>query len=95
MHNFRSIASLRPNPRRKSRQEYYKANAEKINSKNSARYKQQALAEREIPDGFASPAPKLPPVPKVAARLQKQAEREAKQKAKAQAKLLSRGRGRG
>ena len=76
MHKFHSIASLRPNPRRKSRQEYYKANAEKIKPKNSARYKQQALAEREIPDGFASPAPKLPPVPKVAARLQKPSKKQ-------------------
>ena len=70
-----------------------KKNTEKIIFQNSAKHIQQAaLAEREIPDGLASPAPKLPPVPKVAARLQKQAEREAKQKAQTQAKLLSRGR---
>ena len=95
MHKFRSIASLRPNPRRESRKKYYEKNAEKLNSANSAIYKQQELAKREIPDGLASPAPKLPPVPKVAARQKKKAEREAKRKAKEQAKLLSRGRGRG
>ena len=72
-------------------QKCYKKSNEKIVSQNSARYKQQALAEPEIPDGLASPAPTLPPVPKVAARLQKQDEGEAKQKAKAHAKLLSRG----
>ena len=66
----------------------------KIISSNSARYKQQALAEREIPDCLDSPASTMPPVPKVATRLQKQAERVAKQWAKAKPKLLSRGRGR-
>ena len=93
MHKFRSIASLRPNSRRESQQKYFQKHAVKITSYNSARYKQQVLAEREIPDGLASPAPKLPPVPKVAARMKKQAEREAKKKAKEEAKLLSRGRG--
>ena len=68
-----------------------KKNNEKIVSQNSATYKQQALAEPEIPDGLASPALTLPPVLKVAARLQKQDEREAKQKAKAHTKFLSRG----
>ena len=74
---------------------YYQDNTEKINSANSARYKQKALVEREIPDGLSSPAPTLPPVPKVAACQKKKAERKAKKKAKEQEKLLSQGRGRG
>ena len=93
MHKFRSIASLRPNSRRESQQKYFQKHAVKITSYNSARYKQQVLAEREIPDGLASPAPKFPPVPKVAVRMKKQAEREAKRKANEEATILSRGRG--
>ena len=56
-----------------------------MKAENSARYKNKVLAEREIPDGLASPAPKLPPVPKVARRQQRQAEKETKKK-KAKAK---------
>ena len=59
---------------------YYKKNAAKMKAENSARYKKKVLAEREIPDGLASPAPKLPPVPKVARRHQRQAEKETKKK---------------
>ena len=64
---------------------YYKKNAAKMKAENSARYKKKVLAEREIPDGLASPAPKFPPVPKVARRQQRQAEKETKKK-KAKAK---------
>ena len=64
---------------------HYKKNAAKMKAENSARYKKKVLAEREIPDGLASPAPKLPPVPKVARRQQRQAEKETKKK-KAKAK---------
>ena len=46
-----------------------KKNTEKIIFQHFARFKKQALAEREIPDDLASPAPTSPPVPKVAARL--------------------------
>ena len=64
---------------------HYKKNAANMKAENSARYKKKVLAEREIPDGLASPAPKLPPVPKVARRQQRQAEKETKKK-KAKAK---------
>ena len=43
---------------------------------NSARYRKQSLAKREIPDGLASPAPTLPPVRKA----KRKAEKEAKKR---------------
>ena len=76
---------------------YYKKNAAKMKAENSARYKKKVLAEREIPDGLASPAPKFPPVPKVARRQQRQAEKETKKKkAKAKPRIvysISKGKG--
>ena len=50
---------------------------------NSARYRKQSLAKREIPDGLASPAPMLPPISKVKWK----AEREAEKKAKAEVEI--------
>ena len=81
---------------------HYKKNAAKMKAENSARYKKKVLAEREIPDGLASPAPKLPPVPKVARRQQRQAEKETnltkKKKAKAKPMIvysIPKGKGKG
>ena len=62
MYKFRTIAFLQPNPRRLTRQKYYKKNAAKMCAVNAARYREQAIAEREIPDGLASIAPILFPV---------------------------------
>ena len=53
-------------------------------AKNSARYKNQAIAQREIPDGLASPAPSLPAVPQV----QRKAERE-REKSKSGCEIAS------
>ena len=92
MHKFRSIASLQPNPRRLSKQNYYKKNAAKMKAENSARYRKKATAEREIPDGLASPAyiasgpesRKTPTTPSW-----KEAKKKAQAKAKAQANSKS------
>ena len=43
-------------------------------AENSARYRKQADAEREIPDGLASPAPLLPPVSKAQWKAEKERE---------------------
>ena len=45
---------------------------------NSARYRTQSLANREIPEGLASPAPIMPPVPKVKRKAGKEAEKREK-----------------
>ena len=45
---------------------------------NSARYRDQSLAKREIPEGLASPAPTLPPVPKAKWKAKKEAEKREK-----------------
>ena len=59
-----------------------------MSANNSARYtkNQQAIAEREIPDGLASPAPTLPPVPKAQRKAEKAMEKKAKADAKSRAK---------
>ena len=69
-------------------QMYYKKNVAKMKAENFARYKNKMLAEREIPDGLVSPAPKLPPVPKVARRHQRKAEKETKKKKRKQSREL-------
>ena len=45
---------------------------------NSARYRKQSLAKREIPDGLAYLAPILPPVPKAKRKAEKEAEKREK-----------------
>ena len=45
---------------------------------NSARYRKQSLAKREIPDGLASPASILPPVPKAKRKAEKEVEKREK-----------------
>ena len=88
MHNFRSIAALQPNPRRLTRQKYYQKNAARMIAQNSVRYRNQAVAQREIPDGLASPAPSLPPVPKAQRKAEKERETKAKADAKSRAKKV-------
>ena len=48
---------------------------------NSARYRKQAIAERKIPDGLASPAPMLPLISKVKWKAEREAEKEVKAEA--------------
>ena len=45
---------------------------------NSARYRKQSLAKREIPGGLAYPASILPPVPKAKRKAEKEAEKREK-----------------
>ena len=75
MYKFRSIAALQPNPRRLTREKYYQKNATRMIVENSARYRNQAVAQREIPHGLASPAPSLPPVPKRQRKAEKETEK--------------------
>ena len=88
MYKFRSIAALQPNPRRLTRQKYYQKNAARMIAQNSVRYRNQAVAQREIPDGLASPAPSLPPVPKAQRKAEKERETKAKADVKSRAKKV-------